>query len=315
MQIVQEARASTILFNVLRDQNNSKSWLLPANICPIVPITFFKAKIPFEFVDISSENFHMDLDQVEERLEQNSYGGVLYNHTYGESSTPVSFFQRIKHKFPDLLIIDDRCLCTPDLTQNEDMVADLTLYSTGYAKTVDLGTGGYAFLKDHVKYNPERLEFNPEDYEEIERGYKQVIQNQSPYSYRDSDWLQTEGQLPTWYDYRQRIISGLETTLENRDELNAIYTKHLPAEIQFPQEYQTWRFNIRVKNKADVLNAIFTAGLFASSHYASLAGIMAPGKCKQAEILAGEIINLFNDHYFDKQKAEGVCTVILENIS
>jgi hypothetical protein len=89
----------------------------------------------------------------------------------------------------------------------------------------------------------------------------------------------------------------------------------LPPEIQLPPEYQTWRFNLRLKNKERVLGAIFAAGLFASSHYASLAGIMNHGQGLQAEILAEEIINLFNDHHFDPQKAEQVCAVILETLS
>ena len=89
----------------------------------------------------------------------------------------------------------------------------------------------------------------------------------------------------------------------------------LPKEMQLAQEYQSWRFNLRLKNKDRVLQSIFLAGLFASSHYISLAGIMAPGKCVQAEALANEIINLFNNHYFDAQKAEHVCAVIMENLS
>jgi hypothetical protein len=42
---------------------------------------------------------------------------------------------------------------------------------------------------------------------------------------------------------------------------------------------------------------------------------MAPGHCPQAETLANEIINLFNDHHFDPQKAEQVCAVIMETLS
>ncbi|MBU1662154.1 MAG: hypothetical protein KKD28_11865, partial [Chloroflexi bacterium] len=86
MQIVQAPRASAILYNLLKSQDNSRPWLLPANICPIVPITFFKAGIPIEFVDISAETLHMDLEQAEGRLERDAYGGILYAHTYGESS-------------------------------------------------------------------------------------------------------------------------------------------------------------------------------------------------------------------------------------
>ena len=103
--------------------------------------------------------------------------------------------------------------------------------------------------------------------------------------------------------------------MQHRAVLNEIYASHLPAEIQLPGTYQSWRFNIRLENKEHILNSIFSAGLFASSHYASLAGIMAPGYCPQAENLVGEIINLFNDHYFNAQKAEQVCALIMENLN
>ncbi len=95
----------------------------------------------------------MDLEQAEGRLERGSYGGVLYAHTYGEPSTPVEFFQSIKSKYPTLLLVDDRCLCIPDLDPSDEQFADVALYSTGYAKIADLGFGGYAFLKDDLAYH------------------------------------------------------------------------------------------------------------------------------------------------------------------
>ena len=315
MQIVQAPRASAILYNLLKSQSNTDTWLLPANICPIVPLTFFKAGISIEFVDISAETLHMDLEQAEGRLERGVYGGILYAHTYGEPSTPDDFFVHIKSRYSNLLLVDDRCLCLPDLEPDPDMVADVTLYSTGYAKMVELNFGGYAFLKGGTPYQPQHLPFNPQAHEEIEKGYRQAIQNRRPYVYKDSAWLQTDGELPAWYDYCQQIEDGLETAWQHRAALNKIYANHLPAEVQLPQAYQSWRFNLRLKNKERVLKSIFSAGLFASSHYASLAGVMAPGQCVQAETLANEIINLFNDHYFNPQQAEQVCVVIMENLS
>ena len=314
MQIVQAPRASAILFNLLKGQEKANPWLLPTNICPIVPITFFKTGIPFEFVDISAETLHMDLEQVEGCLKRGKYGGVLYAHTYGEPSTPNEFFQTVKSYYPDLMLVDDRCLCIPDLDPSDEQFADVALYSTGYAKIVDLGFGGYAFLNDDLAYHLQHLPFNSRAHEEIERGYKQAIQNRTPYVYADGDWLQTDADLPAWYDYRQQIEDGVKTSLRHRAAINEIYAGRLPPEIQYPPEYQTWRFNLRLKSKEQILAAIFASGSFASSHYASLAGIMAPGQCPQAESLADKTINLFNDHHFDLQQAEQVCAVIMENL-
>lgn len=315
MRIAQAPRASAILYHVLVSQTETHPWLLPANICPIVPITFFKARVPFEFVDVSGETLHMDLEEAEALLKKRKYGGLLYAHTYGESSTPNEFFLNAKILAPELLILDDRCLCIPDLEPDTDSPADVTLYSTGYAKIVELNFGGYALMKEDISYQPVHLPFTPQEHEELEKAYKESISKRDRFAYHDTNWLETDSDLPAWYDYRQQIEMHMNDSLGQRGTLNQIYSGQLPSEIQLPQVYQTWRFNLRVKNKKRILDAIFNAGLFASSHYASLAGIMADGQAPNAEKLADEVINLFNDHHFSAEQAEQVCAIIVENLS
>ncbi|MFN8460711.1 MAG: hypothetical protein U0X93_02905 [Anaerolineales bacterium] len=158
MKTIQAPRASAILYNLLVSQKQTKPWLLPANICPIVPITFMKADVPFEFVDISPETLHMDLGQAEARIKKRDVGGLLYAHTYGDESTPDDFFARAKSLNPEMLIVDDRCLCIPSFNANSSV--DVTLFSTGYAKIVELEFGGYVFLREDVKYQPASLPFH-----------------------------------------------------------------------------------------------------------------------------------------------------------
>lgn len=315
MQLVQAPRASAILYSLLTSQDDKRPWLLPANICPIVPITFLKAGIPLQFVDISLRTLHMDLDQAEDLIQNSNFGGLLYAHTYGELSTPNDFFETIRGFSPDLTIIDDRCLCVPDLEFDSANQADIQLYSTGYAKIVDLGSGGYAFMKDGVGYQPAYLPFLPGDYEEIERAYKDAVRQRARFAYADSDWLETDMAVPSWNEYCRQIEQTRTESLEHRALLNEIYAIMLPQEIQFPARYQSWRFNIRVKDQRRVLDAIFSSGFFASSHYASLAGVMQDGKAPEAEALGERIVNLFNDHHFSSDQAEQVCKIIVENIA
>ena len=315
MKITQAPRASAILYNLLASQASSLPWILPANICPIVPITFFKARVPFAFVDISAETLHMDLEQAKALVTRRKYGGLLYSHTYGELSTPNEFFTNVKSIHPELLILDDRCLCIPDLEPDAALPSDVTLYSTGYAKIVELNFGGYAFIKEDVPYRTNHLPFTPQDYEELERSYKGAVSNRTKFVYRDTNWLETDADLPAWYDYLHQVESRLNNSIAHRKMLNEIYLNRLPVEIQLSPTYQTWRFNIRVKNKMRIMNAIFNAGFFASSHYVSMADIMADGQAPQAEKLADEVINLFNDPHFSIRQAEQVCSIIMENLS
>ena len=272
-----------------------------------------KAKVPFEFVDISPESLHMDLNQAEARIKKGDVGGVLYAHTYGEESTPDEFFMRAKSLNPALLIVDDRCLCVPAFDANSS--ADVVLFSTGYAKVVELNSGGYAWMREDVDYEPAQLKFDPAHHEKLEKSYKAAVQNRTRFDYRDSDWLQTDGELSDWRIYRRMIEVGLELSLLQKRRLNAIYTTRLPMEIQLREQYQTWRFNIRVKNKKQIMDVVVANGLFASSHYASLAGIMSEGRAPVAESLAGEVVNLFNDHHCDDDRAERMTGLILRTLA
>jgi len=310
MRIVQAPRASAILYNLLTSREERFPWLLPANICPIVPITFCKAGVPFEFVDISAETLHMDLEQVEDRIKKRKFGGLLYGHTYGESSTPTDFFASIKSKHPTMLIVDDRCLCIPEFEATS--MSDVTLFSTGYAKIVDLGFGGYALFRDEVTYRTKVLSFDNKHLKEIEVSYKESIRARTRFMYSNCDWLETTTASQEWHDYRKKIENGLENSLAHRRALNNIYAVRLPLESQLPYEYQIWRFNIRVGNRSSLLEAIFANGLFASSHYVPLTGIMADGYAPEAGKLADDVVNLFNDYHFSVQKAERLCDLILE---
>lgn len=312
MRIAFARRASTILYNLLVGRGDRRPFLLPANICPIVPITFLKAGVPFEFVDLSPLDWQMDLNAADSLLASGGYGGLLYAHTYGEPSTPRDFFRRWRGLDASLLLIDDRCLCPPQSPAEADDAAHVSLYSSGYAKFVDLGFGGYAFLAEDVPYRETRLPFDPEALRALEAEYKRVVAAREPYRYRDSDWLETEPPDQGWEEYWRLVSGAIPSVWEHRRALNEIYESRLPAGLSLPPAYQNWRYNLLVPDKERVLRAIFAAGLFASSHYASLAGIFAPGRCPQAEALAGRVVNLFNDRHYTAEMAEQTCEVILK---
>jgi hypothetical protein len=316
MKTVLGARASSILYDLLLTRADGRPFLFPANICPIVPLTFLKAKVPFEFVDISAKTLHLDLDAVRSQLQSRHgrYGGILYVHTYGDPSTPYPDFVEIKETDPDLLLIDDRCLCVPELTPDASNVADAVLYSTGYAKIVDRGFGGYAFLQEHIACGHNVLPYEHHELEALEASYKQAIQNRQAYCYTDSNWLQTEAELPAWPHFADRVRHALKVSLEQRQRLNAIYDALIPAELRLPPSYQLWRYNIRVKDGTAMLRAIFAAGLFASAHYASLAGLFGPGTGSNATELAGQVVNLFNDQHFTPDMAEKTAQTVLRSL-
>lgn len=55
MQVTSQ-RASAILYNYLSGNHFDKPFLLPANVCPVVPLSFMKAGVGFEFIDIDESH-------------------------------------------------------------------------------------------------------------------------------------------------------------------------------------------------------------------------------------------------------------------
>ncbi|MFN2118765.1 MAG: hypothetical protein ACK2T0_00005, partial [Anaerolineales bacterium] len=231
-------------------------------------------------------------------------------HTYGDPETPVEFFKALKQAWPHLLLIDDRCLCVPDLVPREAQVADVALYSTGYAKIIDIGFGGYAFARDDIPHRHGSLPFDRADLVALERAYKASIAESHPFKYRDSDWLETDSELPTWDAYVERLSAAIPASLAHRQKINAVYNSMIPVELRLAERFQLWRYNVRHIAAGPVADAISSAGLFASRHYASLVGIFGSGIGVNSAALAGSIVNLFNDFHYTVDMAERTARIV-----
>lgn len=304
-RFVYEQRAATVLFNIIKNCPADGLFLLPANVCPIVPLVLLKAKRKFEFVDISPETLCMDHDAIMSRWMKTSErpAGIIYVRSYGAVFDTSTIFSKIKSLSPNSLVIDDRCLCSPDFNGELLPNTDAILYSTGYAKYVDIGSGGFGLISNELPYFRSELPFSATDLDELTCSYKSCLATRESYSYKDSDWLDTTAPELDWVQYRSLVEKERDKASVLKNTINSIYSAGVPCEAQLVNEFQAWRFNIFVKDNSSVLDVIRRAGLFASSHYESLAGVFGPGDAPVAEKIQRQVVNLFNDRYFNAEKA------------
>lgn len=310
-------RATGILYRFLIAINEKVKgiFLLPANICPIVPLCFDTAAVPFTFVDIDQQSLCMDLAFCINLLEKNpeKYAGLLYVRNYGYISNEASnAFEYIKKVNENFIIIDDRCLCMPYWGE-KDKYSDLELYSTGYAKPVDIGMGAFGKLANGMSLVDLNFHFDFAAEKAIERYCKKAINEKKRIVYFPHHWINT-APLPIPDDSYFRIVeSHKEKMLLHKSIVNEIYYNSLPGEICLDDSFNSWRFNIRVKNAKEVLKKIFSGGLFASNHYQNSSVLFNKRKFHASELLAKEVINLFNDKYFSTDQAERICQLIISS--
>jgi dTDP-4-amino-4,6-dideoxygalactose transaminase len=309
-------RASAILYNILVGRRGDRPFIIPANVCPVVPLTFLKAGRTYEFVDISRDSYCLDDEAVVDRVAKNpdGYSGILFLRTYGIAANPDPFFRRVKELSPDLLVIDDKCLCIPEMKNAKESAADVELFSTGYSKYVDLGWGGFAYVDEGFAYEPHPAGYDKRALHAVNVRVEAALRARRAFEYQDCDWLDLSTPEMTVEEYFGKIKSELPTVRQQKDGTNAIYRCNLPRETESVDDGHIWRYNILVREKDRLLARIFAAGLFASSHYASLGGVLGEGWFDNAEGLHGRVVNLFNDFRFSEEKALEVCHIVRNHV-
>lgn len=314
MKVVIEDRASIILYNVLKELRlklGEVKFFMPANVCPIVPATFIKAGVKYEFIDIDNETLNIDLNKVSEEVENSNINcGLLFVRYLGNMTCVESEFKKLKSQ--NVFIIDDRCPSRPTFNENDVLdYSDVTLFSTGYAKYVELGYGGYAFVNStKIDYFKNKLDFNDKEHEAITKEFNKCIATKKKFKFDKDNWLGNTEKSYDFESYKNTVLENINKVDLHKKKMNDFYRANLPADIQFKTDYQNWRFNITVKDKDLLLKEIFDSGLFASSHYASISDIFANKKSPNAETLYNHTINLFNDYRFDIEKASVLCKII-----
>jgi hypothetical protein len=312
--MIQDYRASRILYNFLVSNNFPGVFLIPSNTCPIVPLVFIKSGTKFEFVDISPDDYCVDRQIVLDKIRQNrgKYSGLLFIRSYGLETSEDEFFTMVRESGDNLAIIDDSCLCRPDPDYSGNGSSDLKLFSTGYAKYVDLGVGAFAFIGDQTiyKYGQVSEAYIEEDYRFVTNEISESVRNDKPFNYKpDRHWL-TNQALPD--GYIGKVREALNGAIRHKNVINSIYVKNLPPAILTDDKFRNWRFNILVSPAAKdkILDDLFENNLFASSHYSSLSHIFGQKRSPIAENIKSRIINLFNDRYYSEEQAFKTCNII-----
>lgn len=274
MKLLTANRANKILYNFLKVNNISGNVLLPANICSDVVKTLQYAGLTTTFVDLQVDNLCINQEAVLAMAKEASM--LLFVHTYGIEHDFYAFFEQVREQNPDIVIVDDKCLCLPDLDV-KDSPADLVLYSTGENKMINLGGGAIGYLADQWEYDEVRVE--------------------------ESELLGNE----LWLLDPKQLYMKMDAIIAHKEKLNTIYRAMLPEAIQLPDAYQHWRFNILVPNQEQVLAALAAEGIPADCAYPS-----QDEACVVASNLHTLSVNLYNDKHLTPDQATRACEIIKE---
>lgn len=309
MNIAVENRASVVLYNYLRSNCMSNVFAIPANVCPIVPLIFITAGVKFRFVDISTSTHAVDKDKVYKMLKDGSIDSLLFVHAYGCQYVNDSFFKRLKLNGCKY-IIEDKCLCIPSLpSEITKSCTDLFLFSTGYAKFVEFGKGGYGFYNgNYTSHQSDDYCYSRKDYDKVFEDIRIALLENNHFSYIPCSWLDFTPFSKN--DYFENIERERERIVNHKKLINLIYSEILPIDIQMGQDFTNWRYMVLSNQRDLYLKHIFDAGFFAGKNYPSVSYLYDLSNSPNAEMEATKILNLFNDFRIDEPTAISIANII-----
>jgi dTDP-4-amino-4,6-dideoxygalactose transaminase len=253
-------------------------------------------------------------------------------HMYGLGAPIASISEWAKRR--GMLVIEDATLALGAIVDDRPAGSwgDISLFSFGEGKIVDVGTGG-VFLCD----NSELARKVQIELDELPPWSKRIDQLWNQWS--ELYWLLhqyeeenpqlaviyptlfrifgdvTRYQLPASnWDRLVKALSSIETNLDHRLEMASLYDEYFkPMQVrtlQRPKGHVLWRYPLLVppKDRDALLEVLWENGILASRWYPSLSSMLfslAPTIGKQtlpgADQLAAEIINLPVDQSVDEE--------------
>lgn len=331
MRTVFETRASTVLYRLaVAVRANPGVFLIPANVCPSVPLALAAARRDVEFLDLDPGTLCIDPGHVEARLRARSkptVAGIVFVRTYGFERNSSDFFRGLRALSRDVLVVDDRCLGPARLELAEDDLqhADAVVFSTGHAKAIDLGYGGFAHLRSTVPYALANRDYDRRDLEKVTGLCRSAIAAGRPLCmsanrqealmhFSQYRWLDTSSPQWTWSEYMHRVEQQRGKVEARRQRINAIYERHVPASVRLGPGFDSWRFQLRAPDSHGLLRKLFAAGFLASAHHYPASRLFGGQSCPVAETLSTQIVNLFNDLRISEGEAEKIGCIVAAHL-
>jgi hypothetical protein len=293
-------------------------------VCPVVPLTLLDAKVPFEFIDLDATTLCIHWKSLIGRVsvaKAPPVSAVIYIRTYGyEGEDLAPLARELKDSRSAPLLIDDRCLCRPepDLEKVDMQGADVVLFSTGHAKYVDLGWGGFAHIEEKVPYVAADNGFAQAQLNRLTSFYKRHVRSGHPIFEKGKEeqaialigryrgWLDRTPRKTEWGAYLEEIAEARRLCDTQKARLNEVYRRYLPPQIQMAGGYHAWRYQVRVRQKEVLLRNVFAESLFASDHFFPASVLFGGEPLAVAAELHNNVVNLFNDKYFSDEQARRI---------
>ena len=330
------ATAIYLVLQALKDQDNRRRVIVPANICYAAVYPILYAGFSPVFCDVCPEDGNVSMDCLRAKMDS-SIGGLLVPHMYGNPVREMAEIRSFCHHNRLFLIEDCASAMGASLPDGTKVgtFGDYTIYSTGYAKTVDLGIGGVVTSNnglsafDNMEEElPEYSNGNHEAEQFFSRQYRQW--RNSNRRLKGSEWetffLHSDFRNLFLFkvnsELKKRIFDKIERELDieikrhrNNNDFYRQYLQGVPSIRLYPYNEGSvpWRFSIIVpaRNRRRIIESLLEEKIPVSDWYPSVVQLFGnsdsyPG----VDRLGNSILNF--PLTVSKAEIASICTCLIE---
>lgn len=148
------------IFMTLKKNTRKSKVLFTSNTCFSPVFASIYAKMNPIFSDISLENFLMDENETIEIIKNNreDLAAVVYIYTFGHTSKSLLHIKQLTQQYGITLIEDvAQAFGSKVDDQLTGTIGDLSVFSFGYSKHIDAGSGGFIINNNPLIYDSDEI--------------------------------------------------------------------------------------------------------------------------------------------------------------
>ena len=265
-------RGSTAIYLILqcmKNRDDRRKIIVPANICYAAVYPLIYAGYSPVFCDVSPIDGNVSMDCIKAKMDSD-IGGLLIPHMYGNPVQEIAEISSFCRRNGIFLLEDCASSMGARLSDGRPVgcFGDYSIYSTGYAKTVDVGIGGMITSNNDLAgldTLEKELPYHSKDLQEKERIFSSRYRQfrNSNQKLRGSKWetffLRTSHRCLFLYrlnkNTKERIAAEIRNRLffeiNRRRENHVLYCRYLQGTASlkiYPYHAGAvpWRFSVYV---------------------------------------------------------------------
>lgn len=335
--VVCTGRASVAIFSILRAIVSNADVVVPVNICPaaVYPI-IYSGNRPV-FCDVCRHSGNVSLQTVQLSVTQHTKA-ILLPHMYGNPVEQVKDIQAFCREH-NLVLIED---CASAMGATIDGVevggfGDYSVFSTGHAKIVDIGGGGFVYshrdlgeIRRIVKSCEELSSDSTQLENEYAACYRRYLNTRKPFSlFKERDFFQQDFSslfvrrmkfCPDEFllgEVRRKLKGSIEFHRSRQKRMENIFYTFCPQlEIyRYPDGAVPWRFSFFIENtrRQDVADRLLRVHMPVSDWYPPIAEVFGNvSRYPVASEMGASILN-FPHSLLDSEFAEA-CKIVFATL-